>query len=192
MADVTIDMSQGKSWAESGVSSDVTFSNGVSSIVVSIADWACAGAVYELETPIEASEISGITGSIKCGATTEYAELVVFLRDANGNRWWSGTSLSPAGMSDWTAINEVPKTTFWDDQADDTYPSQSITALGISFGSGSTFTNYAIDVKDLVIKEGATSLNTIKSEAKAVKRMVNGQLVIERNGQYFNAIGVAL
>jgi hypothetical protein len=85
-------------------------------------------------------------------------------------------------------------------------PAAIMTAKGMQFTvtglNSATHYNYTLQTKDandniLASYSGeftttgvATAIDNIAVDAKAVKRFVNGQLIIEKNGKTYNALGV--
>jgi len=190
MADVTINLSSGESWAQEGVTSNVSVESNVCTSTLTISTAYSAGGVeFVLQDAVAASTISSITGNIKCDATTEYMELYVYVRDTNGHRWYSGSYAAPYQLSNWTAINETPSETMFDDQLASEYPNQSIERVGIIISPGVAVTNYAFSVKDLKLVTTSTGMKEVKATALVTKKMIDGKMVIMRDGKAYNILG---
>lgn len=58
------------------------------------------------------------------------------------------------------------------------------------FRSDFTYLEYYSDLEAVFEVDPATGVDNIATEGKAVKRFINGQMVIEKNGKLYNALGV--
>jgi len=190
MADVTINLNSNESWFQEGVTSDVSVANSICTSTLTIPTaYAAGGVEFILEDSVAASEISSITGNVKCDATSEYMELYIYVRDGNGHRWYSGTYGAPYQLTDWSAFSETPNQTMFDDQQAADYPKQKIGRVGIIISPGAAITSYAFYVKDLKIVTTSTGIQAVKAAAPVTKRIVDGKMLIMRDGKAYNVLG---
>ena len=184
--EISVDLSKATEMSYDGCSATFAYADDVLTINYNVTGWAWAGIEIDLDN---LTDVVSIDFDLK-GNGNEVA-MIPYLRDVEGNRWAqnAGEEAPVLTETDWIdAISQKPDKAMWDAP---TYPygEKAFNKVGfIANLSEGTGTFQLRNVK-IVTAGGATAVENVESQTKAVKVVRNGQILILRDGKTFNALG---
>lgn len=121
-----------------------------------------------------------------------WTSFLVYLEDVDGTKWFNQEAdLHVSGWEgEWSSQSYFPTDALW---ATPSYSAgeKPFTSIGFMVNGGSATSTFAIkNVKLTLLDETAIENTTV--EAKAVKVIRDGQVLILRDGKAFNALGVEM
>ena len=183
--EIEIDLSKAAEMSYDGCKSSFYAEDGV--LVVDYetpSAWLWTGVEFELDNLTNVTNIK-----FDYMGKGEGVVLFPYLRDEEGNRWTKDDFYPSLEEKEWTPIEVLPDAPLWDSPAYK-FGEKAFTKLGFITNPGtarkSTF--YLRNVKITVAGE-ETAIDNTAAEAKTVKVIRDGQVLILRDGRTFNALG---
>lgn len=123
---------------------------------------------------------------------TAWTSLIVYLEDTEGVKWFNqGADLHISGWEgSWSSQSYFPTDALW---ATPTHKAgdKPFVSLGFMTNGANATSTYSIRNVKLTVEE-ATAIDNTAVDAKAVKVIRDGQVVILRDGKTFNALGAEM
>jgi len=121
--------------------------------------------------------------------------MIPYFVDENGLKMWQ-TDYNPGTteFADWAEFTAYPDAYLWEGEEADpaNIPSSSIVAVGMLANAETPLASYVFYLKEVMLITNGSGIIEVMNDHKVSKAMINGQLVIIRNGEVFNALGAAL
>ena len=184
--ELTIDLSKGQSTGGAALALD----NGELTVSYNLDSWGAGGVSFALEN----LDVSNIAFEYVGDTTVEaWVSFLVYLVDSEGGMWYS--SAEDLSISSWNAEWEshsyMPGDVLWESSTAEA-PVKPFTALVfIANPAEATKATFAIRNVEVTVPD-ETAVENTPVEAKAVKVIRDGQVMILRDGKKFNALGVEM
>ena len=182
---IDIDLSSATPIAFDDCSATPSFEDGVLNVEYTAGGWQWAG----VEIALDNLEVQGIDFDYK-GLTESWTSFVVYLRADDGARWYDESDDFSLSHEDWfSKADYFPSQLLWD-VSEYALGERPFIALGflanpMEASSGS----FAIRNVKLTVADAVEAIENVESQAKAVKVIRDGQVLILRDGKTFNALG---
>lgn len=191
--EMVIDLSTAKAEVDGEDKAVPDFKDGVLAITwTAMGEYGEQGVAFDLG---ELTKVESISFEYKGDGVAAYAPdgvcLYPRLRDSEGNRWYKKEYWPNVSNTEWQTETMLPDNCPWDGATynfgDEPFVSLAFVVNPSKAGSG---VFYLRNVKITVQDETAIENTTV--EAKAVKVIRDGQVMILRDGKAFNALGVEM
>jgi hypothetical protein len=175
-----------------GIANDATLSlsEGVLTASYDLDSWGAGGVVFALDD-LDVTELAFDYKSD--GLIESWVSFIVYLEDAEGGQWYSDAEdLSISSWdAEWANKNYMPSDVLWDSSTA-TEPVKPFKALGfLANPENPTAGSFSIRNVKLTVS-GEQGVENVKTNAKAVKVIRDGQMLIIREGKTFNALGAEM
>jgi len=196
MAQVNIDLSNGENPAfEEGDNAVLDYSASTGELTVTATagkQWGAPGVKFVLDEPIAVTDLMAFVGSMKCTEAVEETTMIPFFVNDEGNRMWQDDyNPGTTEFADWGDFTALPDAYLWD-ESETEIAATNVVAVGVVANADTPLQDYVFYLKELMLITNGSGIIEVMSDHKVSKAMVNGQLVIIRNGVMFNALGAAL
>ena len=191
---INIDLSQYVSAGDNADAVTPSLANDVLTVEYNFTEaWANGGVEFALQN---LEQVNSIAFDYKGDArATEWVSFQVYLKDSEGIRWYSAEAdLSISSwVADWQSKNYMPSDVLWDPAPSYNIGDHPFVAFGFLANPGSaTEASFAIRNVKLYVPDDETAISNVAADAKAVKEIRNGQVVILRGDKVFNALGAEM
>lgn len=175
---------------ESGVATeaDLVIVEDEMTVSYDLGEWGAGGVVFALDD----LDVTELAFDYKGDASVEsWVSFLVYLQDSEGGMWYSQEAdLSISSWNaEWESKNFMPADVLWESSAA-AEPVKPFKALGfLANPASATKATFAIRNVKLTVADAVEAIENVESQAKAVKVVRDGQVLILRDGKTFNALG---
>ena len=167
-----------------------SLADGVLTVSYNLDAWGAGGVKFNLDN----LDVTNLAFDYKGDASVaEWVSLLVYLEDSEGGQWYSNAA--DLSISEWNAEWEsksfMPSDVLWGSSSAPA-PVKPFVSLGFMANPATpTAATFAIRNVKLTV-EGETGVENIKASNCPTKIMRDGQVLIQRDGKTFNAVGTEM
>ena len=182
---VTIDLSKG-----TANNAELKLENNELTASYNLGAWGAGGVVFALDN----LDVTELAFDYKGDTTVAgWVSFLVYLEDSQGGQWYSADAdLSISEWdAEWASKNYMPSDVLWESSTA-AQPVKPFKRLGfLANPENATKATFAIRNVKLTVPD-ETAIDNTAVEAKAVKSIQNGQLLILRDGKTYDALGTQI